>query len=331
MIQKFIKHHQYGKGSVKEVLHKGLDLYVEFRDGFRWVRCDEVEELGISPTQFMSEENFKFRRMVEAFGLGIVPLDCIEEFMLGRDREISQLKEWLCNSANNVLILKGDYGSGKTHILNYAYWQALQEGFAVSRIEMDPSENPFNKPKRVYSHLVDRFLYRSKKTQRLNNFENFLQEIMPTGIFKNHPYFGYLHGKLNEESIWEWVKAREAAGRPLNTNLPPLYDYATAANIYCYLISSIGYATSSLGLKGWMLIFDEGESVEMYGTSYQGAKNRNFLEALIRTVQNEEKLTKAPSSSGLDYCNVGNAYEVPFLYKTPSYLKLFIAFTPTVN
>jgi len=342
MAANLISHPRYGRGVIRQSRHRGFELYVEFQDGLaRWVRLDEVQEITGLPSSVPSlptlppDEAFKSRRMVEAFRLGIVPYDSIEEFTFGREKEIEQLLSWLHSSQESTLLIVGEYGTGKTHLLNYAYWRALDEGFAVASVEMDPNEVPFHKPKRIYSHLVQAFRYRPMKGKQIQDFRDFLKEALAKGAFKNHIYFRCLIGKTSDETLWDWIEARESVARPWNpynwgySYLPNLYDYSTAANIYCYLLSALSWAAKEvLGLKGLLLLFDEAETIGM-PLGYQLVKGYNFLKAIISTAKGETALLKPPNQTELNYCKYAEA--VPFLYKQPSVLKLLFAFTPVVE
>ena len=57
------------------------------------------------------DPKFKSRRMVEAFRLGIVPYDCVEEFTFGRDKEIKQINEWLDDPNEGTMLIIGEYGT----------------------------------------------------------------------------------------------------------------------------------------------------------------------------------------------------------------------------
>ena len=168
-----VHHPQYGRGVVKLTLHKGFELLVAFEDGLtRWVRIDELTETGITqiteppvpPLPVFSDERLRFRRMIEAFRLGIVPYDCVEEFTFGRDKETKEIMDWLNSHDEGTFLIVGEYGTGKTHLLHYALGNALQNGFAIAWVEMDPNEAPFHKPKRVYNHLIKNFKYRDMQT-----------------------------------------------------------------------------------------------------------------------------------------------------------------------
>jgi hypothetical protein len=105
-----------------------------------------------------------------------------------------------------------------------------------------------------------------------------------------------------------------------------LYDYTTASNLYCNLLSSLGWAAVQiLGLKGLLLLFDEAETVDASSYyAYQAENGRTFIRALIRTAQSDLELLGPPGATGLGCC--GHGPRVPFLYQRPSGLKVVLAF-----
>jgi len=223
-----VKHPKYGLGVVKQSRYKGLELRVEFQDGLtRWVRFDEVESVPptppmpppVTPSPPSPNEAFKFRRMIEAFRLGIVPHDCIEDFTFGRQAEAEVLRDWLNKQEESTLLVIGEYGTGKTHPLHYAYSYALREGFAVAYIEMDPHEAPFHKPKCVYSRLIRTFRYSSQKTRQEKRFRDLLGEVLAKGFFKDHIYFSNLIGETSDETLWDWIEALESIVRPYSNDM----------------------------------------------------------------------------------------------------------------
>jgi hypothetical protein len=344
MTERIVNHPKYGRGVVKQSRYKGFELYVKFQDGMtRWVRIDEVEELASPASKPLLttlitlpiDETFKSRRMIEAFRLGIVPHECVEDFTFGRQDETMRLVDWLNNADDSTLLLVGEYGTGKTHLLQYIYGRALHEGFAVAYVEMDPTEAPFHKPRRVYSRLVQALRYRSNDDQQVKRFRDLLKEGLGKGAFKDHEYFKHLSEYRDKEIFWEWIEGNGAAssrvtgmfdeGFGIIHNLPGMYDYSTTANIYCYLLSALGWAAREvLGLKGLLLVFDEAETVGIsYG--YQADKGHNFLRALISTAKGETILLAEPGMSQFDYCKL--MAHIPFLYRQPSGLKLLFAFT----
>ncbi len=291
-----------------------------------------------SESKSFGDKVFRSRKMIEAFRLGIVPYDCVENFIFGRKKEVDYLSEWLHHPEYSTMLVAGEYGSGKTHILDYAFAKALKEGYATAYLETDFNEVPLYKPKRVYSQFIKNFRYRSKENGYIGGFRHFLKEAISRGAFGNHRYFKYLIGN-DHEALWDWIEASESSGRPQSWSnkwetyernkysyLPCLYNYNNVANLYCYLLSSLGWvAKKYLGLKGMLLLFDETETLGM-ANNKQMLDARNFLEALHSTARNETQMLKAPKYTNFNYYSC--LYDIPFLFDQPSGLKLIFAVTP---
>lgn len=333
-------HPEYGKGEVIDVRRNGFEFQVNFGNRHRIVRCDEIEEDNPISEAIPSRKpsktpspNFKFRQMIEAFRMGIVPEKYVKDFTFGRDAEINSIEQWLNTFKESSKLLIGAYGTGKTHLLNYTHYQAIIEGYAVAYVAMDDTETPFSNPKRVYSQLVQNLEFCSPNDSPLNFQPKHFQDLIEMALAKNkdelkdHSYFKCLR-EHKEEAIWDWIKGREKMPRPYRYDgkkydVPGMYDNTKSANIYCYLLSGLGYAAKTIGLKGLLLIFDEAESISS-SRSIREQRSYNFLKSLLATARGKSELLNVPKDSGYDYSGHSS---VPFLYKQPSGLKVLIAFT----
>src|SRR5262245_41256596 len=52
------------------------------------------------------------------------------------------------------LCVSGAYGEGKSHTLAYLHEAALQQGYAVSAINLDPRETPLHQFRQIYRALL---------------------------------------------------------------------------------------------------------------------------------------------------------------------------------
>jgi len=348
VIGRLIEHRTFGRGTIQEARHRGLDLYVLFEDGVRrWVRIEDVRFLSVSPileraqtpVSIQTSESFRSRSMVEAFRLGIVPYGSVEAFTFGRNAEISQMKEWLNNKDTGTLIVEGEYGSGKSHLLEYLYALALNQGYAVAMTELDPNESPPFKPKAVYRKLIQSFRYRDGSI--LRNFRDFLRALIRHGKerFNTHRYLSEVIEKAgtiqDSEWLWNWIEGKESYYWPV------LYEHGTAANIYCNILGGLSWGTcAALGLKGLVVILDEAENVDR-GYWYQVDKGLNLFYGLAMLASNDVRLanegivrkyepgigTWFGKETNLIYH--GHARTVRYCFKLPSFLKVAFAFTPT--
>lgn len=354
MIGAQVEHPFYGVGRIRETRFGGFSFKVEFEDGsILWLRFNDVKFLGKISSERRSKKTvdhlvpkssplnfdgyFEPRKMIEAFRLGIVPFDCIENITCGREIEINQIIDWLNNPQQSILFLVGGYGTGKTHLLNYLYDYLPQKGFVTSYVSIDPQECPFHKPKKIYSEIARTLKYCPSKGASLGDigcFRDLVRQVIEKGGFKDHMYFSKLISR-NDEFVWEWIEAKENPIRPSMSSLinwqrdgglPGLYSYSTAANIYCHIISGIGYAVKEyLNQNGLLILFDESEFIDQSDTAQQYTKGINLIKAFIQTANDEELLLSNRHLHDLSYST--RAMNATFLYRKPSNLKIIFAVT----
>ena len=355
-MSQLIEHVIYGKGEVIERRYRGFELRVKFNNWLlRWVRREEVRFLTETPVlskpevlkrRIMPKEQYKARQMIEAFRLGIVPHEHVEEFTFGRDVEIEGIKNRLNQAKEGSQVLIGGYGSGKTHLLEHIYATALKNNWAVSLVELSANELPFYKPKRIYEAIINSFRFQKEGHQY--DFREFMRSIARTEDsykLEEHLYLGEIIRKLrsgeDKEYLWEWIEGYPSWG--YLGGYPRMYDKATCANIYCYILSGIGWAARNIiGLDGFVILLDEAESVEPYWFSYyQNNKVWNFLKGFVSMTNNDERLRREVNENNfykhkiyrgywghetkLQYCGYSR---LPFLWENPSGVETIFAFVP---
>lgn len=299
---------------------------------------DEDKEIS-QPTKTKTVKDISSRTIIEALRLGGVPQRNVEKFTFGRDTEIDEVKVWLTEEKGS-LMLTGNYGVGKSHLLEVITSMALENSWAVARVEIDPEETPFHKPKKIYDHVVNSLSF--KQENKVLGFNELIEKIVES---KNdpdkekligHPYLGKLlinwnHGDKSE--LLEWIR-----GDGSNPYMfPRLVDYQTASNIYCNIMSGLGWAAKNiLGLNGVLILFDEAEGIDPFWyTTYQFEKARNFLKGSILMSNNDTRLIgdagKSFSSRKLDliYCRASKgAHTHSFLWEEKSHVKFIFSFVP---
>lgn len=335
-----VKHPLFGEGIVLDSFYNDFELLVEFENKKKFrVRLDEIEFLNQLQTE--GETNIKQininkpRRIIEALRLGVVPLDCIEDFTFGRDREILQINQWLLDINNPTKLIIGEYGSGKTHFINFLAQFALKNGFAVSILTIDPFETPFYKPKQIYKHLILNFRYFDKTKNQICSFRDFLNGIFKKFDFYDNLYFKFLKNKLDKEEVLEWIEGLGGI-KPykyitdyyyVSKSFPPLYDYSTTINLYCYLISTIGWATKLIDLEGLLVIFDEVENKKIFFNTRQSQITDFFLLGIYFISKNQNNFKELIKDSWISK----GIQNVPFIYKSPCNLKLIFSSTQFSN
>jgi bacteriophage exclusion system BrxC/D-like protein len=219
---------------------------------------------------------------LEALRLGVVPIAGVQRYTVGRERELSRVAGVL-QQTRGCRVLWGDYGTGKTHLLESAERLALDEGFAVARLTLDPRENALSNPLRVYREIVHRARIGNGLRPAIDwLFETLKQNGDPTYIWSNgsnasrfySPYLLALREDDEESSaiLRDYVmgqavdsrSVREAAEAVGWTGPAPLVmsDFRTYGRMYIHLIGQLSCWLAAAGARGLVVLFDEVERVD---------------------------------------------------------------------
>jgi hypothetical protein len=348
-----VLHQGLGFGVIKRERWGGMQYLVEFDNGMRlWVNrtylsfIEPIKREGIRARPVKGGD-FAARKQIEAFRFGIVPHFAIHDFTFGRDeelREIEEEKRRFEMEGGGVLIIEGEYGSGKTHLLDYISVSFLKEGYGVARIELDPFDVSPCRPKHVYREIVHSLRYIKGEVEF--GFRDLLHEM--TNLRLDPPHLFYtkaldlLKKGVAPSMVFDWIEG-EAMGREyLNFNrywnLPVLLDHSPAVDIYCYLLSGISYMMRQIGLKGFVIIIDEGET--LFHIWFREELGFFFYKGLMRLATNDEALVRCElegerekvlgvgmvDRSGLIHSAVR---PMPYAYSIPTYIFLIMALTPS--
>lgn len=96
------------------------------------------------------------RHIINALKNGVVPDEDLEILCVGRDKEIAELKrcfELTAEGSGTVKFLNGEYGSGKSFLLNVSKQLAVKNNFIVSKIQVDRGFR-FNNLEHLYYHVM---------------------------------------------------------------------------------------------------------------------------------------------------------------------------------
>jgi hypothetical protein len=320
----------------------------------------ELPEIKTEPFARMirpcTPDRFEARRVIEALRLGVVPHKKIEDFSCGRETESEIVEEWLEDPEKSCMFFSGEYGSGKSHMLEISAAKALKNNWAVAVIEIDPDESPFNQPKKIYRQIIKSFVYQDE--ENLLGFREFILKILNSGkkkkieTLREHPFIGSLFRAWHEISddttylnhektdLLLWVEGDE-----INPpGLPKLYGYQNSANIYCNLLSGLGWAARNIaGLNGILILVDEGEGIDKgWYSTYQFSRAGSFIKGLVLMANSEKILhdefnymktvafprgIKEGEYTRLIY---GGRRPCSFLWSERSHVKILFSFTPYI-
>ncbi len=360
MIGSKVYHQGLGEGKVVDTRWRGMHLLVEFANGLTlWMNRETLKLLTpverkkppAQPRHIPTKGgDFRSRRMIEAFRLGVVPSLAISDFTFGRDkelREVEQAFEGFSHKGGEVLAIEGEYGSGKTHLLDYILGWALRQGYAVGRAQLDRFDVTPYRPKHIYRELTRtlRFIQGNEEI----GFPEILRRAKGMDLPSPHFFLSKALWLLSQDedlpALWNWIGGEEMGRDYLNYlrywKLPVLLDHTPAVDIYCYLLSGLGYLIKGLGGKGLVLVIDEAETLfHLWWTPYQRI-GLYLFKGLVGTALNLPRLTAIKKGDGErdPGLNVGWVDEegyihsgmrpFPYLYQRPSHIFLVLGYTPS--
>ncbi|GAV24838.1 hypothetical protein ciss_07710 [Carboxydothermus islandicus] len=355
MLGKTVFSDEYGYGKVIGTRFMQDELYIEFNQPKlkRWLKRNKVkiiEDSSLIPEKKekiesvpLSEE-LKARMSLESLRLGNVPLYHAEQIIVGRKHEIDTLKYFLKSDSQNVIYLVGNYGSGKTHFLKWLNEVALENYFATALIELDNIEVPPNNSYKIYKKILEslkvkkgnvhydfidllNFLIKNIKENKLDYYGN--NRIL-------YSFFSYIKtfDNINIYEVLEWWLGYSKLPK-MKSKIPTVQ---TATNVHINLLTFLSdYLTSYLGFNGLLILIDEAEFIENTLLNLRRMTlAKNFIKALTLTCKNsiisnegytdnDQNMTIG-KKSGLIYG--ANYTDIPYIHKSPNYLKAVIAFTP---
>ncbi len=216
---------------------------------------------------------------LEALRLGVVPAQGVEDYTVARDRELGNLGGML-DDRGGCRVLWGDYGSGKTHLLEAAEQLALERGFATARVTLDPRENALHQPLRLYRRIADSLRTPDQVGAGLDwLFEQLLESSAHydwDGGRASRFFSPYLQVRRRGAALTRLVRDY-VAGEPVNVEeinhvaaragwrgqrMLCMSDFRTYGRMYIHLVGTLASWFADAGLQGLVLLFDEVERVE---------------------------------------------------------------------
>jgi hypothetical protein len=151
------------------------------------------------------------QRVIDALRYGVPPEGYIRHFTVGRAAEIGQLTKRLRRPQPGALLLKANYGSGKTHLLRFLREEALAQNYAVSSVTLDAqSAVRFNRMDQVMA-AVWRGLEVPGKDKRcgIRPFLDLMTRRIEESVPRVDQNAVFWH-KVTNYSRWDYSKALES-------------------------------------------------------------------------------------------------------------------------
>ncbi|MDI6631970.1 MAG: DUF2791 family P-loop domain-containing protein [Thermoanaerobacteraceae bacterium] len=237
--------------------------------------------------------DFESVRIIETLRSGVSSRHLSALFSYGRESLLEMVQSDLdglaARGGSRAVVLRGDYGEGKTHFLNTVFNLAQQRNFAVSFVVLS-KETPFHRLDRVYPKVACETYLPGENEAGL---EALLRDIRPDSKVaaellafaqdELHPKIACVLGNyfqapesyhvhlLYRDLVGDWLPLPELKslhrfnfGRPVKiekfTPRLHVWDYF---RLLAHLIRVRGFA-------GWVILFDEFELVGTLGVTARG-------------------------------------------------------------
>lgn len=245
--------------------------------------------------------NFELRRSVERLRDGLFDSLGVRLLTSGE----AKLNQSFDRGVNgSCLCVCGAYGQGKSHSLNYIKQRALDRGFLVSYINLDPREIPFHRFNNVYRALMEGITLPNGEKSFVDawkrcagewlalpeNRQKTCLDLIPENI--PHRFKSILTAmvqqnisippkkmKLKKHARFKprefpWILKNAIMGKEIpDWRLRPALHYRQVSfykenslvcrgdDQYFDMVQGMAELFRRIGFKGWVLLFDEGESI----------------------------------------------------------------------
>ena len=191
-------------------------------------------------------------RVIESLRKGVPPDGFVRDFTVGRREEIKELQRRLSDAGGTALLLKANYGAGKSHLIRFIREEALDQRFAVSVVTLDSSSSiRFNRMDQIFGAIC-----RNIETPNLRNIKGIrcLLDVLKNQIHAKSegPFWNYLSNgwkwdyseHLDSQALYVAVRAwatgnADACDLIEDWLLNPWQYRGQRKKLYCHLVSNM--------------------------------------------------------------------------------------------
>jgi hypothetical protein len=111
--------------------------------------------------------NIDAQNVIESLRYGIPPTNYVRHFTVGRIDEITQLKVRLKERQMEAILLKANYGAGKSHLLRFIREIAIKENYLISIITLDAKSGiRFNRMDQILGTILRNLEFSSENENK---------------------------------------------------------------------------------------------------------------------------------------------------------------------
>jgi hypothetical protein len=200
----------------------------------------------------------------------------------------------------------GDYGMGKTHLVEWTMQEALARHFLVATTSLDLLERPPHRSFNIYRSLIGELRYPDSQERGLGPL--FKQAAQRPEIIERYrllapiqwdPLFVALHAftttsSQRQRKAWQaWLEGGRQAHfmsniMPHHLKFPTIYKVGDNARQIAYLLGSLSLLARLTNYSGLCILLDEAESYSLLHRK-ERSKATTFFKAMIYSALGEQQ------------------------------------------
>lgn len=326
MIGERVEHPSYGPGTLLAAFRNGREWLVQFESGLRFRRSrqefvGQSEPARPAPTapsptpEPMPSSQLSARRLVEALRFGVAPTAHLRELTIGLAAERGSIITALNQSHESggaVRAVLGEYGYGKSHLVESSAQEALARGFLVATASLDLLDLPPHRAFGIYHELLHGL--RTPGSDALG-LAPLLRKAGKLGLsarlreraaLKLDPLLLALDVLADvpsgrQRAAWEsWIMGGRRTrlmnqATPKEIKFPTIYKVGHNSRQVAYLLSGISVLARLAGYSGLCVLIDEAESYSLL-KAQQRPKASQFFAALIHAARSSAGTATIPET-----------------------------------
>jgi hypothetical protein len=323
-----VEHPQFGRGTITALYRNGSEWLVRFESGLRFRRPRQefageqaivlapAAPLPVPDTPPMPPGQFQARQLLDALRVGVAPAQYIKELTIGLEGERASLAEGLVTAhqaGGAVRAVIGEYGFGKTHLVELAAQEALERNFLVAATSLDLDEVPAHRGIAIYSSLLHSLRYPDGEERGLEPLVDkvlvaprWREQLWTSTSHANDPLDVGLYAMASTTSsrqrkAWrEWLMGGRRTpamnkAMPRGIKFPSIYTVGHNGRQMAYLLSGVSVLARLAGYSGLCVLIDEAESYSLLA-AHQRPKADEFFSAVIYAALQDRQTRITPDT-----------------------------------
>jgi len=230
-------------------------------------------------------QNIDYRPVLNAYKNGVVPAFIPEGLCVGREAETSEFQRCFNDTASGTSCIKwiiGEYGAGKSFLLNHLKSRALEKEFVVSHVQIDKTFR-FNNLEQLYYQIMHNLFVSSVHGRKcsfddlfdiwIENLQNTphhaqaaeeINKVITTlSRFNNafsRSFLTYIRARIQKNStVAEAVAAWITGEKNIPVNLKKQFGIIGSIDKFNMMdfMKAFTHLISLLGYKGFVILVDE--------------------------------------------------------------------------